>query len=92
MADTTRSDACADSSVHHFQIFVAILTYFGWKLIKRTKLVHPLEADLVWDRPVIDAYEESFMTPPVGFWTEILQLVTFRGQKGNDVRSASVVN
>ena len=76
---------------YYTMVLVAPITYFGWKLIHRTKIVHPLEADLVWDRPIIDAYEESFISPPTGFWTEMLQLVTFRKSKDNDVRSGSVV-
>ncbi|EXK46904.1 hypothetical protein FOMG_00513 [Fusarium oxysporum f. sp. melonis 26406] len=31
------------------------------------------EADLVWERPLIDAYEATFEVP-VGFWTEIIQV------------------
>ncbi|EXL46467.1 hypothetical protein FOCG_12353 [Fusarium oxysporum f. sp. radicis-lycopersici 26381] len=31
------------------------------------------EADLVWERPLIDAYEATFEVP-VGFWTEIIQM------------------
>jgi len=31
-----------------------------------------MDADLVWERPTIDAYEASFMDPPVGFWTELV--------------------
>ncbi|KAI1815119.1 histidine permease [Poronia punctata] len=42
---------------------VAILLYFGWKIVKRTKFVKPLEADLVWEKPQIDAYEASFTEP-----------------------------
>lgn len=34
--------------------------YIGWKLLKRTKFVGKYEADLVWERPTIDAYEVSF--------------------------------
>jgi amino acid transporter len=54
---------------------VAPVLFFGWKLLKRTKIVKPHEVDLIWDAPLIDAYEASFLTPPVGFWTEIVQLV-----------------
>ena len=37
-------------------------------------MVKPMEMDLVWERPVIDAYEASFTEVPVGFWTEIAQM------------------
>ncbi|KAK5135645.1 hypothetical protein LTR08_004946 [Meristemomyces frigidus] len=78
---------------NYTMLILAPITFFGWKLLKRTKVVHPEECDLVWDRPVIDAYEDRFVTPPVGFWTEMLQLVSFKRQKGgNDMRSGSVVD
>lgn len=62
-----------------------------WKIIKRTKLVKPHEADLVWERPLIDAYEASFVDPPVGFWREMGQMVGVgRIKGGNDKRRASM--
>ncbi|KAF4458789.1 general amino acid permease AGP2 [Fusarium albosuccineum] len=57
---------------------IAVVTYGGWKLIKRTRYVRPHEADLVWERPQIEAYENSIKEPPVGFWTEMGQLVGIR--------------
>lgn len=77
---------------YYTMVLVAPVLYLGWKLIKRTKVVRATEADLVWERPVIDAYEESFIDAPVGFWTEIIQLIGMRRQRGgNDKRLASVV-
>lgn len=67
--------------------------YLIWKVIKRTKLVKPHEADLVWERPIIDAYEASFIDPPVGFWREMGQMVGIGQIKGgNDKRRSSAVN
>ncbi|KAJ9500052.1 hypothetical protein H2202_004443 [Exophiala xenobiotica] len=57
---------------------VAPILYVGWKLIKRTKILKPEEIDLVWEAPIIDAYEESFQGEVVGFWAEIGQLVGLR--------------
>jgi amino acid transporter len=69
----------------------AFVTFFGWKLLKGTKLIKPHEADLVWERPSIDAYEETFYGPPVGFWREILQVVGIgRTKGGNDQRRGSI--
>lgn len=63
-----------------------------WKIIKRTKFVRSHEADLVWERPLIDAYEASFTDPPTSFWRECAQLVGFgRVKGGNDKRRESVV-
>lgn len=56
---------------------VAPILFIFWKLIKRTKFVKPHEADLVWDRPVIDAYEETFYGPPSSFWKEMLNVSCF---------------
>lgn len=73
-------------SSYTMQIFIPPL-YIIWKVIKKTKIVKPHEADLVWERPTIDAYEASFIDKPVGFWREMGQLVGIGRQKGgNDQR------
>jgi amino acid transporter len=59
-------------------VLIAPVLFFGWKLIKRTKFIKAHEADLIWDRPVIDAYEASFTEYAPGFWTEILQIFGLR--------------
>ncbi|OQE27453.1 hypothetical protein PENSTE_c004G07243 [Penicillium steckii] len=62
-----------------------------WKVIKKTKFIKAHEADLLWERPLIDAYEASFLDPPVGFWREMLQLVGLgRIKGGNDKRRQSI--
>ncbi|KAF2098240.1 putative arginine permease [Rhizodiscina lignyota] len=55
---------------YYTMIFVCILLYFGWKIVKRTKLVKPHEADLVWEKPIIDRYEEA-AEPPLGLWEDM---------------------
>ncbi|KAK4609184.1 General amino acid permease AGP2 [Fulvia fulva] len=82
-------------SVENFFIYYALLilapiNYIGWKLIKRTKLIKPHEADLVWERPTIDAYEATFIDPPTGFWREMLALVGIGRKKHQDRRRSSV--
>lgn len=72
---------------YYTMVLVAPILYFGWKLIKRTKVVKPEDADLVWEAPIIDAYEASFISQPVGFWTEMLQLVGVSRAKGGDKRA-----
>lgn len=54
---------------------VAPSLFIGWKLIKKTRWVRPREVDLVWERPIVDAYEASITTSPVGFWTELAQMI-----------------
>lgn len=67
-------------------VIVAPVLFVFWKLLKRTKFVRSADADLVWERPIVDAYEASFISPPVGFWTEMLQLVGFRRGVAGDKR------
>ncbi|KAH7128166.1 amino acid permease/ SLC12A domain-containing protein [Dendryphion nanum] len=62
--------------------------FIFWKVLKRTKLIPAREVDLVWDAPLIDAYEASFTTPPVSFWTEMLQLIGMRRNVPVDKRDA----
>ncbi|KAE8154873.1 amino acid permease/ SLC12A domain-containing protein [Aspergillus avenaceus] len=57
---------------------VAPVLYLGWKLVKRTRILSAKEIDLVWDRPVVDAYEAQFTDPTPGFWTEMGELVGLR--------------
>ncbi|KAI3318134.1 histidine permease [Xylariaceae sp. AK1471] len=66
----------ADFFPPYTMAFIAIILYFGWKIIKRTKFVKPLEADLVWEKPQIDAYEASFTEPPTRFRDELRAMFT----------------
>lgn len=66
---------------YYTMVFVAILTYSFWKIFKKTKVVKPTEADLIWDKPVIDAYEDSFTGPPETFWNEVLQMLKLKKAK-----------
>ncbi|PYH96246.1 general amino acid permease-like protein AGP2 [Aspergillus ellipticus CBS 707.79] len=43
--------------------FLAICTFTGWKIFKRTRFVHPQKADLVWARPAVDAHEAMMGEP-----------------------------
>ena len=58
----------------YLMVLVAPVLFFGWKLLKRTKFIKPLECDLVWQKPIIDAYEDNFTEPATGFWQEIGQM------------------
>ncbi|KAH0841964.1 hypothetical protein AYO21_02977 [Fonsecaea monophora] len=71
-------------------VVLAPFTYGFWKLFKKTKFVKAREVDLVWERPVIDAYEDSFVSPPVGFWTETVQIFGFKRDRVDDDRRRSV--
>lgn len=74
--------------IYYTMVILAPILYFGWKFFHRTQIVRPTEADLVWERPVIDAYEATFAgTPPVSFWTEMLQLVGFKRHMKDEPRT-----
>ncbi|THV70294.1 putative amino acid permease [Aureobasidium pullulans] len=76
--------------IYYTLLLLAPVTYFSWKLIKRTKIVKPLEADLVWERPTIDAYEQTFIDPPMTFWGEMLGPLKFGKMRNASDRQASV--
>lgn len=40
-------------------LLIAPVNYFGWKFVKKTKLVSPTECDLVWDLPAIERHEQD---------------------------------
>ncbi|KAF3388771.1 General amino acid permease AGP2 [Penicillium rolfsii] len=70
-----------DFFTYYTMVLAAPVLFFGWKIFKRTKFVKATEADLIWDRPIIDAYEATFTEYSPGFWTEILQMFGFRRKK-----------
>ncbi|KAK1958880.1 histidine permease [Colletotrichum sublineola] len=49
---------------YYTMIFVGIITFSSWKILKRTRFVPATDADLVWDKPIIDAYEAQFTEQP----------------------------
>lgn len=63
---------------YYTMVILAPILFFGWKLLKKTKVVQPHEADLVWERPIVEAYEATFINEPIGFWTEMVQLLGFK--------------
>lgn len=75
---------------YYTMVIVGICTFTGWKIFKRTKVVPAHEADLVWIRPSVDAYESTFDDDAVaGFWVEVLQMFGFRRNKARSQPSDS---
>jgi yeast amino acid transporter len=62
-------------------VIIDIFTFTVWKVVKRTKIVKPEEADLVWDKPLIDAYEASLGGPPARFRDELLEVFGMKKKK-----------
>jgi len=58
----------------YLMVLAAPILFFGWKFCKKTKFIKPLEADLVWHKLIIDAYEDNFTEEATGFWQEVLQI------------------
>lgn len=54
-------------------VFACIVLFLFWKVVKRTKFVKSHEADLVWERPIIDAYEAAYVEPNITWFQELLQ-------------------
>lgn len=75
---------------HYAMVFLAIVTFTGWKLIKKTKFVKPHEADLVWDRPSIERYELTTLDRDIGFWREMMELFHIGNKKSQEVEHGGV--
>jgi amino acid transporter len=56
---------------NYTMVIFAFVTLIFWKVPKRAKMVGPLEADLVCERPIVDLYEGSMLEEPRGFWREM---------------------
>jgi amino acid transporter len=56
---------------YYTMVFLCPILYVGWKVVKKTHAVKPEECDLVWERPVIDAYEAIIAGQHMGFWEEV---------------------
>jgi amino acid transporter len=70
---------------YYTMVILCPLLYGGWKIVKRTKMVKPHEADLVWERPVIDAYEAALIVDHVGFWDEVMHMMGLRKKRTEHV-------
>jgi len=66
---------------YYMMLLIAPILFFGCKFIKKTKFIPPHEADLMWEKAIIDAHEESYSEPIVGFWVEVGQMFGFRRNK-----------
>ena len=60
---------------YYTMIFSSIVTFVGWKIVKRTRFLSSTEADLVWERPEIDRYEQLNWEEDVPFTKACLQWV-----------------
>ncbi|KAL4908873.1 hypothetical protein BDW74DRAFT_174101 [Aspergillus multicolor] len=70
-------DATGFVTNYMMQMLAPVL-FFGWKIWKRTSYVRPENVDLVWEGPVVDAYEAGCVDAPKTFWQEMGELVGLR--------------
>jgi amino acid transporter len=62
---------------------LAVTLFVFWKIFKRTKFIKPHHVDLVWERPIIDAFEASTTDSMNSFWEEMGHLVFIRRHKSD---------
>ncbi|KAL1608126.1 hypothetical protein SLS60_003065 [Paraconiothyrium brasiliense] len=60
-----------DFFTYYMMLIIDPVLFIGWKLWRKTKFVKASEADLVWDKPLIDAYEDALEEEHVGFWKDV---------------------
>lgn len=78
-------------SNYTMQLFIPWL-FIIWKVVHKTKFVRSKDADLVWEKPIIDAYEMTFLDPPLGFWKEMGHLVGIGNKKDKGANRRASVN
>ncbi|PTB36722.1 hypothetical protein M441DRAFT_72794 [Trichoderma asperellum CBS 433.97] len=71
-------------TAYFMPLFVPCL-FLGWKLIKKTKFIRAKDVDLIWEAPLIDAYEASLEEAPVGFWKDVWLMLRGWGPKKHKV-------
>lgn len=77
---------------NYTMVILAPILFGFWKVVKKTRFVRASEIDLVWEAPIVDSYEATFIERPLGFWEEMLMLVGLRSRnRGGDRRQPSVV-
>lgn len=76
-----------DFFIYYLMIFVAIGIYVFWKIFKKTKLVPAKDVDLIWEAPIIDAYEERLVEEDEPVWSEIKRRLHLGGKGTDDHRA-----
>ncbi|KAE8377605.1 general amino acid permease-like protein AGP2 [Aspergillus bertholletiae] len=64
---------------HYTMAFLALCTFFGWKVGYRSRIVRPEEADLVWARPDVERHEaEMGEEEHMGFHRRFMGILNIR--------------
>jgi yeast amino acid transporter len=64
-----------DFFTYYTMALLAIVLYTSWKVIHRRPFVKSRDADLVWERPLVEAYEATLTDEPSSLWRELLAMV-----------------
>ncbi|KAG9569618.1 putative amino acid permease, partial [Aureobasidium melanogenum] len=75
--------------IYYTMPFLAIVTFTSWKVIKKTSFKRAMTTDLVWERPLIDAYEATLLEPADTFWNEMLGPLGNRRKRGDSQYDSS---
>lgn len=67
----------------YFMPLFVLCLFVSWKIAKKTKFVRAEDLDLIWEAPIIDAYEASLEEAPVGFWKDIWLMFRVHGSTGS---------
>lgn len=71
--------------IYYLMVFVCIILFVGWKLIKRTKYIPAHKVDLIWEAPLIDAYEATLVDEDLGLWHGLKTMVGLSKTSNPDV-------
>jgi yeast amino acid transporter len=70
---------------YYTMVFLCPILYVGWKVVWKTKIIEAEEADLIWERPVIDGYEANVAEQHVGFWREVRVMMGFKKNNADHI-------
>lgn len=72
-----------DFFIYYCMIFVCVILFLGWKIIKRTKLIPADQVDLIWEAPAIDAYEATLVDDELSLLEWVRQVFGRRKSEHN---------
>lgn len=81
----------SDFFTYYTMVLIAPITFFGWKIFKKTKFISPEDADLIWERPDIDAYEAAYEKSGRGFWRDVGAIFGLERKKSADTEAVESI-
>lgn len=68
---------------YYTMAIINVVLYTFWKLFRRTKVIPAAEADLVWDKPIIDEYEANQTEVPTTVSQDFMSMLGIKRKKEN---------